>query len=161
MLRRGQIQGLPVVELVPGFIEAVLDRMSKWLNRSAASLSSNDLHELRIEFKGLRYTTEFFSDLYAGKMRRVIRGFVQFQDCLGLFQDAEVASQTLRRYSEKVMKKGAVSADVMLGVGGLIQLQREIQEQQQAHFIRMWQSLPGQIKDLRKLLRTHAFYTHV
>ena len=160
MLRKGQTQEVPVVELVPGLIGAVLDRMSGWLDRSAESLSPNDLHELRIEFKGLRYTTEFFSDLYAGEMRRVIRGFVQFQDCLGLYQDAQVATQTLRRFSEKIMKKGSASVDVMLGVGGLIQVQREIQEQQQTQFMIMWQGFAGQMRDLGKLVSTHAFYTH-
>ena len=161
MITKGQGQGVPVVELIPGFIEAVLQRMSSWLDHSADSLTPNDLHKLRIEFKGLRYTTEFFGDLYAGEMRKVIRGFVQFQDCLGLFQDAQVASQMLRSFSEKLMKKGTARVDVMLGVGGLIQVQREIQEQQQAQFLSMWNIFPRQIKDLRKLLKTKKFYNHV
>ena len=93
-------------------------------------------------------------------MRRVIRGFVQFQDCLGLYQDAQVATQTLRRFSEKIMKKGSASVDAMLGVGGLIQVQREIQEQQQTQFMIMWQGFAGQMRDLGKLVSTHAFYTH-
>jgi CHAD domain-containing protein len=160
MLRKGRMQEIPVVEFVPGLIGAVLDRMSGWLDRSAESLSPNDLHELRIEFKGLRYTTEFFSDLYAREMRRVIRGFVQFQDCLGLYQDAQVATQTLRRFSEKIIKKGSASVDVMLGVGGLIQVQREIQERQQTQFMIMWQGFAGKMGDLRKLVNSHAFYTH-
>ena len=161
MRRKGRGQGVPVVELVPGLIETVLDRMSAWLGRSADSLSPNDLHELRIAFKGLRYTTEFFDDLYAGDMRKVIRGFVQFQDCLGLFQDAQVASQALRKFSQKAMKKGTASVDMMLGVGGLIQVQREIQEQQQARFLSMWKDFSRQIKKLRRLLRTGKFYNEV
>ena len=160
MMRKGQGQGVPVVELIPGFIEVVLQRMASWLHRSADSLTPNDLHELRIEFKGLRYTTEFFSDLYAGEMRKVIGRFVQFQDCLGLFQDAQVASLTLRSFSEKSMKKGTARVDVMLGVGGLIQIQREIWEQQQAQFLSMWNIFPRQIKDLHKLLQTKKFYNH-
>jgi CHAD domain-containing protein len=158
MMQKGRDQGVPVVELVPEFIRAVLDRMSAWLDRSADTLSPSDLHELRIEFKGLRYTTEFFGDLYAGEMRKVIKGFVQFQDCLGLFQDAQVASQTLRKFSAKSMKKGTATVDVMLGVGGLIQLQREIQDRQQARFLGMWNTFPRQIRDLRKLLQTGKYY---
>jgi CHAD domain-containing protein len=158
MMRKGRGQGVPVVELIPGLVVTVLDRMSAWLGRSADSLSSSDLHDLRIEFKGLRYTTEFFSDLYAGDMRKVIRGFVQFQDCLGLFQDAKVASQTLRKFSQKAMKKGTASVDMMLGVGSLIQVQREIQEQQQARFLGMWNAFPRQMRELRKLLRMGKYY---
>jgi len=161
MMRKDRGQNVPVVELIPEFIEEVLDRMSGWLGRSADSLSPNDLHDLRIEFKGLRYTTEFFSDLFAGDMRKVVRGFVQFQDCLGLYQDAQVASQTLRKFSQKAMKKSTASVDMMLGVGGLIQVQREIQEQQQVRFLGMWNEFPRQIKELRKLLRTGKFYNKV
>jgi CHAD domain-containing protein len=161
MMRKGRGQGVPVVELIPGFIDEVLDRMSGWFGRSADSLSPNDLHDLRIEFKGLRYTNEFFSDLYAGDMRKVIRGFVQFQDCLGLYQDAQVASQMLRKFSQKAMKKGTASVDMILGLGGLIQVQREIQEQQQGRFLGMWNEFPRQIKELRKLLRTGKYYNRV
>ena len=160
MMRESRSQGGPVVELVPGFIGAALDAMSGWLDRSAVSLSVNDLHELRIEFKGLRYTTEFFSDLYTKEMRRIIRGFVQFQDCLGLYQDAQVATETLRRFSGKMMKKGSSSVEVILGVGGLIQVQREIQEQQHLQFLAMWSKFPRQIKELSKLLQTGKFYIH-
>ena len=161
MKRKGRTQGVPVVELIPDFIEAVLQRMSGWLDRSAESLSSKDLHELRIQFKGLRYTTEFFSDLYVSGMSRVIRGFVRFQDSLGLFQDAQVSSQMLRTFSEKSMKRGAAGVDVMLGVGGLIQVQREIQEKQYIQFLSMWSMFPRQVKNLRKLLSTKKFYTHL
>jgi CHAD domain-containing protein len=159
MFRKGQREGAPVVELIPGFIGEVLDRMSTWLHHAADSLSPSDLHDLRIEFKGLRYTTEFFDDLYAGEMHSVIRRFVRFQDCLGLFQDAQVAAQTLRKFSEKSMKKRAASVDVLLGVGGLIQVQREIQEQQQNQFLDMWHTFPRHLRKLRKLLQTNTFYT--
>ena len=160
MLQKGATQGIPVVELVPGFIGAALDRMSGWLDRSAVSLSVNDLHELRIEFKGLRYTTEFFSDLYTKEMRKTIGGFVQFQDCLGLYQDAQVATETLHKFSERMMKKGSVSVDVMLGVGGLIRVQREIQERQHSQFLDMWNKFPRLIKKMRRLLQTGKFHNH-
>jgi CHAD domain-containing protein len=160
MMQQGCKQGSPVVEIVPGFIGAALDRMSGWLDRSAVSLSVNDLHELRIEFKGLRYTTEFFADLYSKEMRRIIRGFVKFQDCLGLYQDAQVATETLRKFSGKILKKGSASVDVMLGVGGLMQVQREIQEQQHAQFLTMWSRFPKQMKELHKILHTVKYYVH-
>ena len=124
------------------------------------SLSVNDLHELRIEFKGLRYTTEFFSDLYTKEMRKTIGEFVQFQDCLGLYQDAQVATESLRKFSEKMMKKGSVSVDVIIGVGGLIQIQREIQEKQHSQFLDMWNKFPRLIKEIRRLLQTGKFHNH-
>jgi CHAD domain-containing protein len=146
---------------IPVIIESALKKMDKWLDRSAQSLTAEDLHELRIEFKGLRYTTEFFSELYAPAMRKLIRGFVRFQDCLGLHQDAQIATETLRGFSEKMMRGERPPLEVLLGAGSLLQVQRQIQERERKRFLAMWHKFPGQVKELRKLLKSGKFYDHV
>jgi len=49
------------------------------------------LHALRIEFKRLRYTLEFFEDVLGSEARRVIKSIKGMQDHLGDLHDADVA----------------------------------------------------------------------
>jgi CHAD domain-containing protein len=54
-----------------------------------------DLHRLRILFKRLRYTCEYFNELYGGALDGAIARFIRFQDCLGRYQDAVIAASLL------------------------------------------------------------------
>ena len=54
-----------------------------------------DLHRLRILFKRLRYTCEYFRDLYGPALDGAIAHFIRFQDCLGKYQDGVVGSAVL------------------------------------------------------------------
>ena len=56
------------------------------------------LHALRIEFRKLRYTVEFFREILAEPVEEVIREFKSFQDHLGDLNDANVAVQTLETF---------------------------------------------------------------
>lgn len=60
------------------------------------ALSVERRHELRIDCKKLRYTVEFFQEVYS---RKTTKGFVgllsQLQDCLGKLNDVSVASGLL------------------------------------------------------------------
>jgi len=49
------------------------------------------LHALRIEFKRLRYTLEFFEEVLGPEARRVIKAIKRMQDHLGDLHDADVA----------------------------------------------------------------------
>ena len=53
-------------------------------------LDDDDLHDLRIECKKLRYATEFFSQLYGKKMSPFSRQLKQLQDVLGVLHDCYV-----------------------------------------------------------------------
>jgi CHAD domain-containing protein len=156
MLRKGG--GVPIVEAVPNFVGAALDRMHVWFERSAVSLTADDLHELRIEFKGLRYTMEFFSDLYVAPMRKAISNFVKFQDCLGLHQDAQAALESLKDFAASVVKRGNPDPELLLAVGSLMQVQRDIQEAQRNLFLGMWNRFPRQVRGIQKLLKSGAFH---
>ena len=91
-------------------------------------------------------------------MSSVIRGFVKFQDCLGLYQDAQVAMETLRELAEETAGRPKAPAQLLLGIGSLIQVQREIQEKQKLEFLNRWDRFPVQVKELQKLLKSGKFY---
>ena len=56
------------------------------------------LHALRIEFKKLRYTVEYFKEVLGKKAESVIDELKQIQDHLGDLNDAQVATQILREF---------------------------------------------------------------
>jgi CHAD domain-containing protein len=56
------------------------------------------LHALRIEFKKLRYTLEFFREVLGKQSREVIDDLKILQDHLGNLNDANVACQMLREF---------------------------------------------------------------
>jgi CHAD domain-containing protein/transposase len=58
------------------------------------------LHELRIRFKYLRYTVEFFREVLGGEAKMVIEHIKSVQDHLGDLNDANVACLMLQSYLE-------------------------------------------------------------
>jgi CHAD domain-containing protein len=58
------------------------------------------LHALRIEFKKLRYTLEFFREVLGTQSKEVIDDLKTLQDHLGDLNDANVACQILRKFIE-------------------------------------------------------------
>jgi CHAD domain-containing protein len=59
------------------------------------------LHELRIEFKRLRYTLESFREVLGPKCKRIIEEIKVVQDHLGNLNDANVACQILGNFLEQ------------------------------------------------------------
>jgi CHAD domain-containing protein len=56
------------------------------------------LHALRIEFKKLRYTVEFFREVMGDEAKEVINEFKKMQDHLGDLNDAQVATVFLSQF---------------------------------------------------------------
>lgn len=71
--------------------------------------NATTLHALRIEFKRLRYTLEFFEEVLGPSLKTVIREIKAMQDHLGDLNDAEVAGVLLRDW-QKSLKKADRSA---------------------------------------------------
>lgn len=63
-----------------------------------ASASIEQFHALRIEFKKLRYTLEFFREVLGPEAKEVIEAVKQMQDHLGDLNDAQVATEILRDF---------------------------------------------------------------
>jgi CHAD domain-containing protein len=62
------------------------------------SATIDQLHALRIEFKKLRYTLEFFSEVLGKETKRLITEIKKLQDHLGDLNDADVACSILREF---------------------------------------------------------------
>ena len=60
--------------------------------------SLQQLHALRIEFKKLRYTLEFFTEVLGEEAKEIIVSIKTLQDHLGDLNDANVACQILRQF---------------------------------------------------------------
>jgi len=65
------------------------------------------LHALRIEFKKLRYTVEYFRDVLGPQSKELINEFKGLQDHLGDLHDAQVAIQILQDFMKAEKKKPA------------------------------------------------------
>ncbi len=63
------------------------------------------LHALRIEFKKLRYTVEYFRDVLGPQSKEIINEFKGMQDHLGDLNDAQVAIQILQEFLAEYSKK--------------------------------------------------------
>lgn len=59
------------------------------------------LHALRIEFKKLRYTVEYFREVLGKQSQEVIDELKSIQDHLGDLNDAQVATQILRQFIDE------------------------------------------------------------
>lgn len=63
-----------------------------------------DLHALRKRGKELRYLLEFFGSLYEpAALRRAVKDLKGLQDCLGVFQDAEVQQDGIREFATAML----------------------------------------------------------
>lgn len=67
-------------------------------NAVLENASIEQLHALRIEFKKLRYTAEFFREVLGKEAKAVINGIKDLQDHLGDLNDAQVATEILRDF---------------------------------------------------------------
>ena len=78
-------------------------RRLKRRGRDLAVLSDQDRHQARIEAKKLRYASEFFASLWAGKREkarhaRFVAVLEQLQDHLGALNDRATAAELLARH---------------------------------------------------------------
>jgi inorganic triphosphatase YgiF len=95
-----------------------------------------DLHQLRIRAKRLRYTLEFLRDITGKPGARFIKRLVKLQDLLGAYHDAVVAAELVRRYVEGA---GAPpSPSTMLALGALVSSELHVAEQATAKWARTW-----------------------
>lgn len=84
------------VDVLADRVLARYDRRLRRVGKKHAELSLNDLHDVRIRAKKLRYAVEFFRDLYAKRMpKRYARALAEIQDALGGITDTIGAERLL------------------------------------------------------------------
>jgi CHAD domain-containing protein len=69
--------------------------------RSLKRLSPDRKHQLRISCKKLRYTAEFFSEVYPKQLRSVIGPMAKMQDLLGEVHDMDVWNGRIRQHVQR------------------------------------------------------------
>lgn len=97
------------------------------------------LHELRINFKKLRYLVEFFSPLFPPKqMKKLIQAMKQLQDTLGSYQDYCVQVDSLTEFGHQMVQEGMKTPETLMAMGVLVedlkQRQVETRREFQARF---------------------------
>jgi len=129
-------------------------KLARLVEREGDTVEDAQLHRIRIAFKKLRYTLEFFADLFDEKVHDAIRALIAFQDCLGAHQDAVVGLASLERLAGDLVPgagQGVGEADLLLAFGALMQLQRDRVASERERFARERAKLP---KLLRRLVRS-------
>ncbi len=115
-------------------------RTVRRLGRHIEDRSIDELHELRIQLKKLRYVGEFFAGLYPdGKPGRWLRRLSRLQDRLGRLNDQRVAEEVL--------------ADVLEHLGA----ECRPEHHRAAGFIAGWSGHRAQLADAEARKRTRSF----
>lgn len=83
--------------------------------------TDDEVHEVRIHGKKLRYALEFFRSLYpAEDMARLISALKQLQDRLGLWNDLSVQEEMLERHLADLEADIPENVQIAAAVGGLL-----------------------------------------
>jgi CHAD domain-containing protein len=131
--------GLPGPRFARKWIDKTFSKLGRWIDRQPESLTDAELHRVRILFKRLRYMCEFFRPILGNAAGSLIGAFVGYQDCLGLHQDATTALRVLSEVLEDVPPNERAEG-MLLSMGALLQVQRDIQSAQRALFSSRWKS---------------------
>jgi len=134
----GQVGASPAREFARQRIAKALGKIAPWTRLNAGELTAVELHRLRILFKRLRYTAEFFRPILGEEITALVKECVAYQDCLGLHQDARVAADVLTGLA-------AVPAlreppERLLALGAIVQVQRDLMRAQRERFQVLWKS---------------------
>jgi CHAD domain-containing protein len=142
----------PAIDIASQFIIKALKKIRMETNKSADGFTAAELHRLRISFKNLRYVCEFFKHFYKKRLNSIIKSLVEFQDCLGLHQDAQIAIKTFLEIQNTMTNNRPIEPVTILAFGALVQVQREIETQQRDMFCEMWDRFPEIQKELVKVI---------
>ncbi len=115
-------------------VARALARIRSHVGTRAEILGPAQLHALRILFKRLRYTCEYFSSVC--DVSALIEASTAFQDQLGRYQDGAAAIDFLM----SLPRRGT-----SLMLGALVQVYRESRERAREKFLRLWQTRGEQL----------------
>jgi CHAD domain-containing protein len=140
----------PAREAAPAQIRRAGKKVLRLADKPPASLTDGELHALRIACKGLRYTCEFFADLYDDGFATRIRALVAVQDCLGTHQDAVIAAEALAQLATQLSSRSTWRDTALLAIGALRQLERERARAERERYADLGARVPGVVRKLRR-----------
>jgi len=90
----------PLALHAPRILKQRLKQVARY-RRRLDQFSPEEQHALRIQCKKLRYTAEFFSDVYAAGLKALIAPMTEMQDALGDVHDADVYRERVLRHHRR------------------------------------------------------------
>lgn len=134
---QGERSDLPIGEIATAEIRRHYNRVAKSGAALDDSTPDEQVHELRIECKKLRYLLELFSSLFPPKeIKTITRQLKGLQNTLGLFNDYFVQQASLAEYLETA---AGIDNKTSAALGGLIthlhQSQIEVRSQVSEKFL--------------------------
>jgi len=112
---RGPLANKPAVVVAERLIRARLKDVLRRGDALTPKAPDEKLHALRIRGKRLRYTCEFFTDLYGKPAVTFARRVTDIQDILGGHQDAVVAQEVVSRFAAKISRRRNPALQAALG----------------------------------------------
>lgn len=126
-----------VDKIAPSIISARFEGAIKRGNMLLIKPKLKNYHKLRIEFKKLRYASEFFNSAFGDRLDPFIAEVVKIQDCLGELQDTVFTKELIDRLLKK-WKGSVLDPLLVFTLGEIYQLQQEISGVKQAEFNEIW-----------------------
>lgn len=112
----------PIAEVGAARIRAAHRRVVRRGRRIDAGSPAEDLHEVRIAGKELRYAIELHSSLLDPEARKeLVVTCKSLQDLLGAFQDAEVHAAAMYGFADELVAAGDAPARCIMALGLLAQ----------------------------------------
>ena len=111
----------PVIDLARKSIFKQYRRVIRTSVPISEAVEDQELHDLRLECKKLRYLMDFFSGLFsAKKIDAFIEQLKTLQDCLGDFNDSCVQEEYLAAIAEELPATDQKTQRALLAIGSLI-----------------------------------------
>ncbi|MCG7519543.1 CHAD domain-containing protein [Ruegeria sp. Ofav3-42] len=129
-------------------------KVCKLARRITPDTPDDDVHELRIDCKKLRYLMEFFAPLFNAKaFKTIIKPLKKLQDNLGLFNDFSVQQEALLRFvAQQSNNQGRANAQIAMSVGGLIAVLNQRQRTERDRVVANFQHFDS--PEIRHLFRS-------
>ncbi len=120
---------VPAVEAAKKFIFKRFQKIICTGTQIAPETPDDELHQLRINCKKLRYNIEFFASLFPAKeIADIVSHLKKLQDNLGDFNDLSVQIQALCTKIHRIHPDAPGAIDIAAAIGGLVtRLSREKQ----------------------------------
>lgn len=141
---------IPFREAAPRLLAERYAELYSFEEHVANPEAVEELHEMRIAAKWLRYTMELFAPAYADELKEVINAVKRIQELLGELHDSDVRLEILRGLTSEPLDYRALEAIHQLRPApvehGLAQLlAREVRERKSCYraFAKEWKKLEG------------------
>jgi len=112
-------QNSPIKSTSDQLLRKKLNKILKDGARITKSSPIDEIHDLRIQFKNLRYLFEFFRSLYPDSMKQLITHFKAFQDYLGRLNDLSIQQEHILTFLQGT-GRGKDQRQMIAALGGLV-----------------------------------------